>query len=108
MKRENATETALILFDGQLLEFTMEQVQAARERGQARLRTGQGVDIGKDALPEPLLTAEELSARLNVPSSHCYAMARSGKWPCVKVGGRYVRFRASEVLSLLHRGARSK
>ncbi len=96
----------IILLGNEILEFPAEHVEAARERGKARI--GLAVNRGEDGLPEALLTAEELAAHLNVPPSHCYAMARAGKWPCVRVGERYVRFQASEVLSLLRCPARSR
>jgi predicted DNA-binding transcriptional regulator AlpA len=98
----------LILLDSEILEFPAEQVQAARERGRALVRDGHAVDHGVDGLPEPLVDAERLAALLDVPASHVYAQARSGKWPCVKVGDRYVRFQASEVLALLRCPARSR
>ena len=118
MKRKNTTivppeavaltENVIILLGNDILEFPAEHVEAARKRGRALVRTGLTVNRGENGLPEPLLTAEELAARLNVPASHCYAMARAGKWPCVRVGERYVRFQASEVLSLLHCPAGSR
>jgi excisionase family DNA binding protein len=102
------TGNVLVLLGQEILEFPAEHVEAARERGRALVRTGLAVSRGENGLPEPLLTAEELGAHLNVPSSHCYAMARARKWPCVKVGERYVRFQASEVLALLRCPARAK
>jgi excisionase family DNA binding protein len=104
--RMNPSENVFVLLGNELLKFPAEQVEAARERGRALVHTGLAVDHGQDGLPEPLLTAEELAVRLNVPPSHCYAMARAGKWPCVKVGDRYVRFQAGEVLALLRCPAR--
>lgn len=40
-----------------------------------------------------LLTAEEVAARLQVPTGWVYAAARRGELPSVRLG-RYVRFRA--------------
>ena len=101
-------ENIIILLDREILEFPPEQVEAARKRGRALVHAGLAVERAENGLPEPLLTAEELAARLNVPVSHVYAQARAGKWPHVKVGDRYVRFKTSEVLALLHRPARSR
>ena len=104
----NPSEDVLILLNSEILEFPAEQVEAARERGRALVHAGLAVERAENGLPEALITAEELAARLNVPVSHVYAQARAGKWPHVKVGDRYVRFQASEVLALLHRPARSR
>lgn len=43
-----------------------------------------------------LLTASEVAEQLQVPRSWLYSAARSGTFPCVKVG-RYTRFDARDV-----------
>lgn len=44
--------------------------------------------------PRPLFTADEVAAVLGVPRTYVYALARRGELPTVRVGERYVRFRA--------------
>jgi excisionase family DNA binding protein len=43
-----------------------------------------------------LLTAEQLSQRWQVPTSHVYRLAREGHVPAVRLG-RYVRFREDAI-----------
>jgi excisionase family DNA binding protein len=43
-----------------------------------------------------LLTAEQLAARWQVPTSHVYRLAREGKIPVVELG-RYRRFRLDAI-----------
>jgi len=40
----------------------------------------------------PLMTAEDLAARWQVPKSHVYRLTRDGRVPAVKLG-KYYRFR---------------
>lgn len=47
--------------------------------------------------PERLLAAEEVAELLGVPRSFVYALARRHAIPAVRVGDRYVRFRATAV-----------
>jgi len=42
-----------------------------------------------------LLTAGEVAGILRVPRSFVYALARRGELPTVRIGERYVRFRAA-------------
>jgi excisionase family DNA binding protein len=44
-----------------------------------------------------LLVAEDVAALLGVPPTFVYSLARRGELPCVRVGERYVRFRAQAV-----------
>lgn len=44
----------------------------------------------------PLLTADDLAARWQVPATQVYRMARAGKIPAVRLG-KYVRFRADAI-----------
>jgi excisionase family DNA binding protein len=41
-----------------------------------------------------LLTADDVAAVLGVPRTFVYSLARRGELPTVRVGERYVRFRA--------------
>jgi len=44
----------------------------------------------------PLLTAEQLAARWNVPKAHVYRLAREGRLPTVQLG-RYRRWKLDQV-----------
>jgi excisionase family DNA binding protein len=44
----------------------------------------------------PLLTADDLAERWQVPKSHVYRLTRDGRMPAVKLG-RYRRYRPSAV-----------
>jgi excisionase family DNA binding protein len=44
--------------------------------------------------PSRLLEADEVAELLGVPRTFVYALARRGELPTVRVGERYVRFRA--------------
>jgi excisionase family DNA binding protein len=44
-----------------------------------------------------LLTPDDVAALLGVPRSMVYTLARRGDLPTVRVGDRYVRFRAEAV-----------
>lgn len=44
--------------------------------------------------PGRLLSAEDVAELLGVPRTFVYALARRGDLPVVRVGERYVRFRA--------------
>lgn len=49
---------------------------------------------------ERLLEASEVAEQLAVPMSWVYAAARTGRFPCVRMG-RYVRFRQADVDELV-------
>jgi excisionase family DNA binding protein len=49
------------------------------------------------SLSTRLLTADDVAAVLGVPRSMVYTLARRGELPTVRVGDRYVRFRAEAV-----------
>jgi excisionase family DNA binding protein len=53
------------------------------------------------SLPAPLasrlLTADDVAALLGVPRGFVYALSRRGELPTVRVGDRYVRYRAQTV-----------
>jgi excisionase family DNA binding protein len=44
-----------------------------------------------------LLTADDVAAILDVPRSLIYALVRRGELPAIRVGERYVRFRAEAI-----------
>jgi excisionase family DNA binding protein len=47
------------------------------------------------AIPScPLLTADDVASVLGVPRTFVYSLARRGELPTVRIGERYVRFRA--------------
>ena len=50
-----------------------------------------------DAAVERLLTAADVAAVLGVQRSLVYALVRRGDLPVVRVGDRYVRFRAEAI-----------
>lgn len=45
----------------------------------------------------PLLTAEEVAARLRVKPKLVYSLARNGELPSVRVGQRRIRFRSESI-----------
>lgn len=45
----------------------------------------------------PLMTAEQLAARWQVPKAHVYRLAREGRIPTVNLGPRYRRWRLDEI-----------
>jgi excisionase family DNA binding protein len=44
--------------------------------------------------PSRLLGADEVASLLGVPTGFVYSLARRGELPTVRIGERYVRFRA--------------
>jgi excisionase family DNA binding protein len=46
---------------------------------------------------QQLLTADDVAAFLRVPRSLVYALARRGELPVIRIGERYVRFRAEAI-----------
>jgi excisionase family DNA binding protein len=46
---------------------------------------------------ERLLTADDVAAALGVPKSLIHALVRRGEMPAIRVGERYVRFRAEAI-----------
>lgn len=44
-----------------------------------------------------LLAVDDVAVLLGVPRTFVYALARRGDLPTVRVGGRYVRFRAQSI-----------
>lgn len=55
--------------------------------------------VGTSTAPvrQQLLTADEVAVMLRVPRSLVYALARRGELPTVRIGERYVRFRATTI-----------
>jgi excisionase family DNA binding protein len=51
----------------------------------------------------PLLKAEDVAKRLNVPKTWVYHAAREGMLPCIRAG-RHVRFEASAVERFITEG----
>jgi excisionase family DNA binding protein len=55
----------------------------------------------QDSVPQRpdrrLLEAEDVGRLLGVPAPYIYALARRGAIPVVRVGERYVRFRAEAI-----------
>lgn len=61
--------------------------------------------VGANAAPqapdsEPLLTAGEMAKALGLPKCTVYEKARTGEFPCVRVG-KHVRFHRAHVLAAL-------
>jgi excisionase family DNA binding protein len=54
-------------------------------------------DADEAAAVERLLTAADVAAVLGVPRSLVYALVRRGDLPSIRVGDRYVRFRAEAI-----------
>lgn len=52
---------------------------------------------------EPLLTADQVAAWLQVDRQRVYRMARDGRLQCVRIGGNTVRFRRQDVEKWLQR-----
>jgi excisionase family DNA binding protein len=56
------------------------------------------VDESPDGIAvQRLLTADDVAAILDVPRSLIYALVRRGELPAIRVGERYVRFRAEAI-----------
>jgi excisionase family DNA binding protein len=55
---------------------------------------GTHASISSAVRPGRLLSAEDVAELLGVPRTFVYALARRGDLPVVRVGERYVRFRA--------------
>jgi excisionase family DNA binding protein len=56
------------------------------------------VDESPDGIAvQRLLTADDVAAILDVPRSLVYALVRRGELPAIRVGERYVRFRAEAI-----------
>ena len=55
------------------------------------------LDAHEAAAVERLLTAADVAAVLGVPRSLVYALVRRGDLPSIRVGNRYVRFRAEAI-----------
>lgn len=60
----------------------------------ARVPTENGGLLGEPFLSHRLFTADDVAAILGVPRTFVYSLARRGELPTVRVGERYVRFRA--------------
>lgn len=56
--------------------------------------------MAKPADTEPLLDAEQLSAKLSIPTTWIEQAARDGRVPCVRAG-RWVRFSRAAVEAVL-------
>lgn len=54
-------------------------------------------DAHEAAAVERLLTAADVAVVLGVPRSLVYALVRRGDLPAIRVGDRYVRFRAEAI-----------
>lgn len=48
---------------------------------------------------EDYLTPEEIAKKFKLRKTFLYRLARSGKIPCYRFGGRIIRFKASDVLA---------
>jgi excisionase family DNA binding protein len=53
--------------------------------------------LGSSGRPDRLLSADDVAELLGVPRSFVYALARRGGIPAVRLGDRYVRFRAAAI-----------
>ena len=49
------------------------------------------------AAPRRLLSVDEVAAVLGVPRAFVYALSRRGELPTVRIGERYVRYRAHAI-----------
>lgn len=73
--------------------------------GMRTQRTQDHLDPAAIEQPQPiaadgarrLLTAEDVAAILGVRDTFVYALARRGEIPTVRIGQRYVRFRAGAI-----------
>lgn len=48
---------------------------------------------------EDYLTPEEIAKKFKLRKTFLYRLARSGKIPCYRFGGRIIRFKASDILA---------
>jgi excisionase family DNA binding protein len=58
--------------------------------------SGTAGDDRLGAMPDRLLTADQLAVRWQVPKSHVYRLTREGRIPTVRLG-RYYRYRLAAV-----------
>jgi hypothetical protein len=85
-------------FGDRILAFTVQEFQAALERG--RLLAGTATATPPAEPEKLLLTAEAMQERTDVPAGWFLEAARAGAVPHHKIG-RYVRFQFDEVIACL-------
>jgi len=99
----------IVQFGAQVLALTAPEFQAALERGRALV---EGATADKhpsgNGQEEPLVTAAEVARLINMPQAWVYEAGRRGTIPCLRLGVKAVRFRASEVIASLPKGAGGK
>ena len=87
-----------------VLGLSPADLSAALRRG-AELGLPQGAEAkSAAATPEPLLTSAQLAELTQIGDTTVEAWARQGTIPCIRAG-KALRFRYSEVLAALSRGA---
>jgi predicted DNA-binding transcriptional regulator AlpA len=106
----SAPETFCFLpFGNQVLALTVQEFQTALERGLALV--GGATDkrpASANGEEERLVTAAEVARLINMPEAWVYESARRGTIPCLRLGAKAVRFRASEVFASFPSGAGGK
>jgi predicted DNA-binding transcriptional regulator AlpA len=86
----------LVPFGDRVLGLTVQEFEAARERGLALVGSTAAAAPPLGAEPERLLTAEQLSEVTGIPGPWFLERARQGQIPHARLG-KYIRFRLSEI-----------
>ncbi len=101
--RENLV---LVPFGQRFLALTQAEFRGALERGREMVE-GTTADkrlASANGPEEPLVTAAEVARLVSMPEAWVYEAARRGTIPCLRLGAKAVRFRASEVIASFPNG----
>ena len=87
-------------FGDRTLALTAEEFEAGLKRGLALVEgTTDKRPASANGQEEPLVTAAEVARLVSMPEAWVYEAARRGTIPCLRLGAKAVRFRASEVIA---------
>jgi excisionase family DNA binding protein len=95
------TNRVVIPFGSEILVLTEQEFAQALERGRA-IVPQEPHEPTAAVSPEGLVGASEIASALNLAKSAVYEHARSGRFPCVRIG-RHVRFSRTAVLEVVRR-----
>jgi excisionase family DNA binding protein len=89
----------VIPFGSEILVLTEQEFAQALERGRAISPLDRPTPTAAES-PEELVNASEIASALNLAKSAVYEHARTGRFPCIRIG-RHVRFSRAAVLAVL-------
>jgi predicted DNA-binding transcriptional regulator AlpA len=94
----------LVAVGNKCLALTPDQFREALERGRELVEgtTAEKWPASANGREEPLVTAAEVARLVSMPEAWVYEAARRGTIPCLRLGVKAVRFRASEVIASFH------